>query len=125
MNALAHDAAALAKLATLPGGKFRTQEAEKLRLDMANPERAEERAGVLYWRANPTSPIPPHVYKDAAIVCPAAQQAAHDTHLAAFMKVYKKRQSKRPSGEERFEAMAAFGPGVDVVDLFSGRKFRT
>ena len=30
-----------------------------------------------------------------------------------------------PSGEEAFEMRAAFGPGVEVVDVFTGRRHRT
>ena len=44
---------------------------------------------------------------------------------AESIAAYRAAQPATPSSEEVFEARAAFGPGVEVVDVFTGRKFRT
>ena len=107
-----------------PRFQWQAETVARLRAEMSSDEDSYTLDGVRHWRSNDAI-IPPHVFKDAFLVCPKAQQDAYDKDLAAFVKAYRKRQPRRPSAEERFEARAAFGPGVQVVDVFSGRKFTT
>jgi hypothetical protein len=54
------------------------------------------------------------------------QQARYIVYRDQFFAAYREAQAKRPvSDEERFNARAAYGPGVEVVDVISGRRFRT
>lgn len=54
-----------------------------------------------------------------------AQRAARDAQFAEFARQYKAQQPAVPSPERQAEMRAAFGPGVEVVDVISGRKFTT
>lgn len=48
-------------------------------------------------------------------------KAAHEAETAAFLDAYRQRNSGRTMNDEAlFEARAAFGPGVDVVDVVTG-----
>lgn len=51
-------------------------------------------------------------------------KARQDETIAA-MAAYRAAQPATPTAEERFEAAAAFGTGVEVVDVVSGRTFTT
>ena len=51
--------------------------------------------------------------------------AAYTEEGRIAMAEYRARQSRTPSEEERFEARAAFGAGVEVVDIISGRSYTT
>jgi hypothetical protein len=80
------------------------------------------------WRwASNDAVVPPDSAREYQIpVDPAAQQAARDAEVAAVVERYKKaRENHVPSAEEQFEVRAAFGPGADVVDVFTGQRFRT
>ena len=56
----------------------------------------------------------------------AAQAAARDAELTAFVASYKAaRKNRRPSAEERFELRAAFGRGRTVVNILTGERTRT
>lgn len=55
----------------------------------------------------------------------AAQVAAKRAEDRAAIAAYVANQPATPSAEERYEAEAAFGPGVEVVDIFSGRTYTT
>lgn len=103
---------------------FDVREAERLRAQMTDPASAREEEGVYYW-VESGNIIPPSVFEDAFVDCPESHKAAYEAFLKAFAKAYRKRQPKRPSAEEHFEARAAFGPRVKVVDVISGRKFTT
>lgn len=84
--------------------------------------------GVVRWKSNGRVPFEDALAAFLAIGCKldlARSNAARNADTAAFLKDYKA-QAKRPvSAEERFEAQAAFGRGAKVVDVLSGRKFRT
>jgi hypothetical protein len=54
-----------------------------------------------------------------------AQVAAKTSEDAAAIAAYVRNQPAIPSAEERYEMEAAFGPGVKVVDVFSGRTYTT
>lgn len=57
-----------------------------------------------------------------------AQQAARDKQLDEMVKRMKrneKNMSEEARAEQAYEMRAAFGPGVTVVNIFTGRKTRT
>lgn len=57
-----------------------------------------------------------------------ATEAARDAQTTAFLAEYRRAQAARTPeqiAEERFEARAAFGPGVNVVNVFTGEGYRT
>jgi hypothetical protein len=54
--------------------------------------------------------------------------AARDVDTDAFIAEYQRRQSERTPeqlAEERAEARAAHGPGVELVNIFTGDRFIT
>jgi hypothetical protein len=53
---------------------------------------------------------------------------ARDVHTTAFLKEYRVAQLNRTAEqirEERFEARAAMGPGVEMVNIITGEKYTT
>jgi len=54
-----------------------------------------------------------------------AQDAVKRTEDRAAIMAYVANQPLIPSPEEQYEMEAAFGPGVQVVDVFSGRTHTT
>ena len=53
---------------------------------------------------------------------------ARDIHTTAFLKEYRTAQLNRSAEqkrEERFEARAAHGPGVEIVNIITGEKYTT
>lgn len=104
---------------------WKLQEVATLRAKLADPQEVDNRSGVLYWRAN-GAVVPPHVYKDAELDCPAAQRTAYEKQERAFIAEYRRVQGKRkPSAEEMHEMRAAFGPGKTLVNVLTGRRTRT
>lgn len=101
---------------------------EDLRISMMDPAQAYEDAnGIRHWHANGAI-IPPHVYKDASLVCPPEQVAAYDAYTQVIMDGYKlsmSRHPRKPSAEESFEMSAAFGPGVVVENILTGARRTT
>jgi hypothetical protein len=82
----------------------------------------------LVWRwASNNAVCPLDACQDYGIpVDAAAQAAARDAELTAFVASYKAaRRNRRPSAEERFELRAAFGPGQTVVNILTGERTRT
>lgn len=80
--------------------------------------------GVRRWRSNDRA-IPYWVFQEAFCVCPAVQRETYERESQEFLESYRKNQPVEPSGEERFEALAAHGPGVQIVDIFTGRVWTT
>lgn len=90
--------------------------------------------GVIRWNSNGRVP-PMDVVAFAAhlntigslhqTVSVDASAAARDAETSAFLAEYRAARANGPTAEERFEARAAFGPGVDLVDVVTGRKWRT
>jgi di/tripeptidase len=77
------------------------------------------------WCSN-NSVIMLDVCKSHGIPCDIkAQEAAREKYLDEVFANYKKNQPATPSLEEQYEMRAAFGPGKDVVDVVSGRRWRT
>lgn len=80
------------------------------------------------WRwASNNAVVPLDAAADYGIpVDAAAQAAARDAELTAFVASYKAaRKNRRPSAEERYELRAAFGPGQTVVNILTGERTRT
>ena len=53
---------------------------------------------------------------------------ARDIHTTAFLREYRTAQLNRSAEqirEERFEALAAYGPGETVVNIITGEQFTT
>lgn len=54
-----------------------------------------------------------------------ASQVAHRADLDRFLAEYRKADALGPTDEERYEARAAHGPGVELVNVFTGRRWVT
>lgn len=81
--------------------------------------------GALIWNSN-DRPVPPHVFEEAFVEAPAAQQAAYDAATQAALAEYRRSRTGKPlSAEERFEMRAAFGEGVAVVNAITGDRYTT
>lgn len=109
-------------LPTLPSWQVR--EVERLRSQMTDPAFVYEVDGILHWKSNGAI-VPRFVYKDAFVVCPPDHEAAYEAETSQVLAEYRKAQVTEPSAEQRFEMLAAFGPGTEVVDVISGRRHRT
>lgn len=87
--------------------------------------------GVMRWDSN--DQIPPTDVVDEAIsngapVDKLKCDRIRDAELAVFFAEYAKARSTRTPeqiAEENFERRAAFGPGVEVVDIITGEKHTT
>lgn len=73
------------------------------------------------WVENPKAIIPPDVCREYGILCGGEQQAAYDAHLDAFLTEYRERDAE-PDAEQVSEMRAAFGLGVTVVNVITGRR---
>lgn len=87
--------------------------------------------GVIRWNSNGSVPPEDCVALAAHIGLPINELAcneARDADFAAFMVEYRKRRANRTPeeiAEERAEARAAHGPGVTLVNVLTGEKYRT
>lgn len=107
---------------------WRQREQERLQKDIFDSQKSYAVDGVRHWRSN-DAVIPPWVYKDAGLECPAVQQEAHDRQTAEFCKAYREAQAAyqptpQEEAEHMFELRAAFGPGETVVDVISGKTYK-
>jgi hypothetical protein len=98
--------------------RMREAERDKLRRDIMDLARTEVRNGVRYWRESGNI-IPPYVFNDAEVICPAVQSRAYERHLAQFMADY--RRQRPMSWDNRAEMENELGPGA--VDIFTGERF--
>lgn len=83
--------------------------------------------GVLYWATN-DRPVPPDVFRDALCEPTAKQVAAHDAAIQAALAAYREARrniSPEQAAEEAFERRAAFGAGVEIVDIITGERHVT
>lgn len=58
----------------------------------------------------------------------AATAEAHEAYTADFLAGYIQAQRNRTAEqirEERYEARAAMGPGVEMINVFTGERYRT
>lgn len=97
--------------------RMRADECARLMRDLADPACVERRDGVLYWRRSGNI-VPPFVYEDAGLPCPAVQSAAYSRHLDAALANYRK-NPPRLSWEQRAEMENALGP--DAIDIITGK----
>ena len=84
--------------------------------------------GIVRWKSNGRVPPKDVVALWDHLQCTVdvdACDAAREEETKAFLKRYRESQPAEPTDEERFEARAAHGPGVELVDVFSGRRFTT
>lgn len=80
--------------------------------------------GVLYWTSN-DRPVPADIFRDA-LCTPSPRQVVADREaiqqaLAAYREA-RKSISPEQAAEEAYERRAAFGPGVEVVDIITGER---
>ena len=57
-----------------------------------------------------------------------AQQAAYSAYVDAVCRRYRETQARRTperSAEDAYEMRAAFGPGVEVINVITGQRTRT
>ena len=89
--------------------------------------------GVLRWKSNDQVP-PADVVELAAYVLNsdvakpvnvANCTKARDKDTQKVLAEYRRNRPNGPSAEERAEARAAMGPGVEMVDVITGYKWRT
>jgi hypothetical protein len=81
--------------------------------------------GIWRWESNGSIP-PKDVLRDNLDGDElAANLAAYDAELAVFLAAYRAAQPAEPDAEQLYEMRAAFGPGVEVVDVITGRRVRT
>lgn len=107
-----------------PMPKWRLNEIERYRHELNDPTKVYFVGEVRHWRSN-DAVVPLSVFKDGYMVPCAAHVAAYEADLVKDLEAYRKARSGPPSDEEIFEMRAAFGPGVEVVDVISGRRVRT
>lgn len=90
-----------------------------------------EPTGVVRWTS--VNRVPPKDIVEAIerrypSVSIAACNRVRDLETDEFLKAYKASMLNRTPqqiAEERAEALAAFGPGVEVVNVFTGETYRT
>lgn len=86
-------------------------------------------AGVYRWKSS-GNVVPGDILEKAGF-SPAALEAnevARDKQIGEFLTSYveaQKNRSPEQIAEERFEARAAMGPGVDMVNIVTGEKWTT
>jgi hypothetical protein len=84
-------------------------------------------AGVLRWKMG--NIVPPHVIEqDALMECPPVQRAAYEKELGKFAQQYRAAREKTDAefdGEDAYERRAAFGPGVTVINVLTGKTYRS
>ena len=92
---------------------------------------AEVADGIVRWDTNDR--VPPSDTLAEMLEARGITQAEHDASLAAgrtetqaFLADYRERMADHvPSDEERYEMRAAFGEGVEVVNVITGQVTRT
>lgn len=87
--------------------------------------------GVIRWNSN--NNVPPDDIIEFAVflglpVDPAKCKVANDEDTKVFLAAYRQRMAQRTPeqiAEQRAEARAAMGPGVEMVDIISGERYTT
>lgn len=83
----------------------------------------DEGKQVWRWKSNNRIPFEDMLQSwDVSNLAHHAVVRADELH--SFLQEYRANQGE-PSQEERYEMRAAFGEGVEVIDVFSGRRTRT
>jgi len=84
--------------------------------------------GIVRWKSNGS--VPPQDVLDewsraGFFFDNAASQKAREKDFRAFVSQYRKNKLDIPNDEQKAEMRAAFGPGVKVVNILTGRKTTT
>jgi hypothetical protein len=79
--------------------------------------------GALRWKSN-GRPVPATCFAEAFATPDALQVEIEKSETRAFLDAYR-RNPPPITDEDRFEARAALGRGVDVVNIVTGQTFRT
>lgn len=84
--------------------------------------------GVMFWKSN--NRVPPEDMVKLAVdqgfdVDVTMCNEVRDAEMNAFLTEYRKNRANGPTDEERFEARAAFGSGVELVNAVTGHKWTT
>lgn len=97
-------------------------------------ETVEGPDGALRWKSN-GAVLSPGTFQDAYIVCSSEQRKVYEVYVLRVIEEYRCSQVERcPSSarmddamaaERAFEMTAAFGPGVDIVNVLTGQRYRT
>lgn len=111
-------------------GTFTGYTAEKLAETF---EGAYVKGGVCRWKSNDQVPFEDMLtdFAEAGFirfVVIGESLTARDADNESFFAEYRKAQSNRTQeqiAEERFEARAAMGPGVEMVNIFTGERYTT
>ena len=83
--------------------------------------------GAYRWKSN-NQALFDDTLENAGIPVPAAQKMVRDELTAIALERYIEAQNNRSAEsirEQRAEARAAFGAGVEVVNVLTGEKYRT
>jgi hypothetical protein len=104
---------------------WRKREAAKYRADVNDDTRVyDDAAGIRRWRSN-DSVVPPMVLRDACLVPSATHEAAYTASMHRTLAAYRGARatcSPEQRAEAAFEARAAFGPGVALVNVLTGER---
>lgn len=89
--------------------------------------------GVVRWNSNNRVPFD-DMLEDASAQglrfyidlakCREARQTENNAFITEYC-AYRAQRTPEQVAEERFEARAAMGPGVDMVNVFTGERWRT
>jgi hypothetical protein len=88
---------------------------------------AEEAHTVLRWQSN-DRPVPMDIMEASEWSHIDSHRRTHNAEQAASIVEYiesRKHISDEQRAEEAFERRAAFGPGEDVVNIFTGERYTT
>lgn len=100
-------------------------EADRLRVELV--EKTYRQDDALWW-SSVKNPVPMGCFDDADLDAPAGQQAAIRKYNDAFFAAYRAARARRTPeqiAEERAEALAAHGPGVELVNVATGERWVT
>lgn len=102
--------------------KWEIEEANRLAVSIATE--THKKGEAVFWNSN-GAPVPADCFERAEVPMPSGQRAALDRYYAAVVGNYRQQQAKMTKeerAERDAEARAAHGPGVVLVDVFTGRK---
>ena len=103
------------------------QEREQIRLRASLTTDTYVKDGAVIWRSN-DAPVPTSTFRDAGLPVPPAQEAARDRYLEPILREYREAMAQRTPeqvAEQRAEARAAMGTGVEMVNVLTGEKYTT
>ena len=102
---------------------YREKEASRLRKSIAEDTYVGA-TGALFWVSS-DHPVPLHCFRDAGTFPPPAQAEVEAGYAAQALINYKRAQANRSPeqlAEEAYEDRAAHGPGVELVNVFTGER---